>query len=132
MLQIEYTAKRSLKAGHFVDTLYIINTELTKQDRTFSAVGNQSVSLSGNTFSVIHRRDEIYALESQIVTAATTPDIDDMIEFLDSVSSGETFRMDLSGVLENYVFESLRRPYRAVRLGKDEIYRYSFRARRIA
>lgn len=131
MLQIDYIAKRSLKTGHVVDTQYTINTELSRRDRRYATVGSQSVALSGNTTTIVHRRDEIWRLESQIITTTTVPDIDDMIEFLDSVASGETFQLDLSGTLEDYVMDSLRRPYTAIRLGRLDIFRYGFTVRKL-
>lgn len=131
MLQIEYTALRSLKSGHTAQTLYIINTELFRRDRTFKTIGDQAVSLSGNTVTTVHRREETYNLTTQIVTDLTVPDNADMIEFLDSVASGETFRLDLTGTLENYIMFGINRAYRATRLGFNDIFRYSFQVRKL-
>lgn len=131
MLQIEYTAKRSLKAGHTVDTIYVINVEISKRDRMLKTEGSQQISLSGNTVTTVHRREETYNLQTVLVTDSTTPDVEDMLEFLDSTISGETFRLDLTGVLEDYVMTSITNSYRANRIGSTNIFQYSFQVRKL-
>jgi len=130
-MQIDYTAKRSLKSGHAVDTAYVITVDLSKLSRNYKAIGNQAVSLSGNVVSSVHRYEETHDLQTVIVTAVTTPDIDDMIEFLDSVASGEIFELDLSGASEPYVMAAMGRAYRTRRIGSDDIFQYSFKVRKL-
>lgn len=128
-MQIDYIAKRSLKSGHTVDSPYTINVELSVLDRRFVAIGDQQVALNGNTVTTVYRRDNLYNLRTIMIENAGTPDNDDMVEFLDSVVSGETFQLDVSGSLENYILASLTNPYRKSRVGRLDIFTYQFRVR---
>lgn len=128
---VDYTALRSIKSGHVVDTVYQIDLALSRRDRRYPTVGTRSVAISGGTVQVVNRRDTIYALQSIIITDTSTPDNADLLEFLDSVSSGETFLSDVSGNPEIYIIESTTLPYRATRVGTLENFRYSFTVRQI-
>jgi len=130
-MQIDYTARRSIKAGHSVDTPYTIVVDLSRLDRKYATVGNQAVALSGTTYTTVHRREVLFDLQTTLIESSGTPDIADMLEFLDSVSSGESFSLDVSGTTETYVLTSITRPYSTTRVGYDDIYRYSFSVRKL-
>lgn len=130
-MQIDYIAKRSLKAGHTVDTLYTINVLLNRADRTYTGVGRRNIAISGSTVTTIHRRDEFWDLTTAIISDTGTPDNDDLKEFLDSVVSGEVFQIDISGSLQNCILDQFKNPFRRIRVGFDELYRYSFRVRMV-
>lgn len=125
-MQIDYTALRSLKSGHVVDTGYTINIALSTLDRSFKNEGSQVMSLSGNTVTTVHRREESFNVNTIIVEDVGTPDNDDMIEFLDSVVSGEVFQTDLGGSL---VASILIGDYRRSRRGTLELFNYQFKVR---
>lgn len=129
-MQIDYTAKRTLKSGHSADSDYQINVDLRASDRLSSTIGDQSIALDGTTVTVVHRSEIIYSLTTTIITANTTPDIDDMREFLDSVKFGESFDLDADGSSEAYVLDSLSSPYTETRVNNTQ-YRYTFRARKL-
>ncbi|MDH3375351.1 MAG: hypothetical protein OEQ39_00070 [Gammaproteobacteria bacterium] len=126
-MQIDYTAKRSLKAGHVVDTGYTINVNLQSENRTFESIGPRLVALDGSTVTVVHRRQNTYQLTSAFITDTSTPDNEDMVEFLDSVISGEIFQLDLTGALADYILDTTT--YRRSRQGNLNIFTYSFRVR---
>ena len=122
---IDYTAKRSLKTGHIVDTAYQIDVDLNQFDRGAYTKGSQQEAISGNTVTIVQARQKKYSITTVLIDSSTTPDIDDMREFLDSVMSGETFQID-SG---NFILTSISNPYSETR---DEGYfRYSFTARQL-
>lgn len=105
-MQIDYTAKRSLKSGHTAETAYTIDVKLTQSDRSANIAGEQVVSLSGNTVTTVHRYRELYQLTTNLISETTTPDVSDMREFLDSVRGGETFQLDLEEFRHNMLFQS--------------------------
>ena len=121
---IDYTAKRSIKSGHSVDTDYQITVDVVAYNRRVNTQGNQSVALSGSTVSVIHRTDYLIEVTTALIDSTTTPDIDDMREFLDSVSNGESF--DIDGTTS--ILSSFSNPYQETRIAASQ-FRYSFTAR---
>ena len=127
-MQIDYTAKRSVQAGHSIDTPYTINIDLYENDRTFKAHGVENKALNGNTVAVIHRVEETNNLTTVLVSAATSPTVLDMREFLDSVVGGEVFQLDISGVSIDYKLHSMTKPYSERELERSN-FRYSFQVR---
>ena len=127
-MQIDYTAKRSVQGGHTADLDYSIEVVVSQADRSQMTVGAQAVALSGNTVTTVHRRQSKYTLKTDLISTATTPDIDDMREFLDSVSSGETFQLDISGASVDYILDSISNPYTESRVG-NSYFTYSFTVR---
>ena len=123
-MQIDYTATRSIKSGHSVDTAYTITIGVAKFDRTPVFAGVEHRSLSGSTVTVTHRNDIVYTIVTQRVETTTTPDRDDMREFLDSVKNGEEF--DIDSV--TCVLDSAKAPYTETREAPDH-YSYTFKAR---
>jgi hypothetical protein len=103
-MQIDYTSKRSLKAGHTVDTEYMINIGVEVFDKQPRWEGVLHKSLSGNLVTTTHE----YGDDLSITTVQLDEDptaavnIYDMREFLDSVRLGEVFQLDgLNAVLSN-------------------------------
>lgn len=125
-MQVDYTAKRSLKAGHVLNTSYVINIGLVESDRRPKNMGAQNIAISGNTVSIIHRGDILLPVNTKLVNASSTPDIDDMREFLDSVRFGETFQLDSV----NYIMSNFKDPYQEKRI-HPSYFRYSFMARKL-
>lgn len=128
---VDYIAKRSLKAGHPLDSAQQFDVNLSTQDRAFRAIGRRAVSLSGKVVDTVHRYDTIYQLVTVLIEDASVPDNADLTEFLDSVASGETFQLDLEAPAEDYVLENQRSPYRKTRVGSTNIFRYSFVVRKL-
>lgn len=91
MASFTYIAKRSIKAGHSVDTEYTITVDI--QQGTLSPRAKKSVStaLSGNTVSTLHRVDQVIDVLTDYVSVSGTPDQADFTEFLNSVIAGESF-----------------------------------------
>lgn len=125
-MQIDYTAKRSIKTGHTATTGYTINIDVAVYDRSSSISGNQVKSLSGNTVTTVNNDLIKLNINTVLVSSTTTPDIDDMREFLDSVKAGETFQLDSV----NYILDSISSPYSEAREGVN-YFRYSFMARQL-
>lgn len=125
-MQIDYTAKRTLKAGHSVDTAYQFTLGTVQDDRAAVNEGAQNVALSGNTVTVVHRGDIMRSITFQLVTASSTPDLDDLREFLDSVKYGETFQIDTV----DHILSSFKNPYREDRPAPG-FYRFAFTARQL-
>jgi hypothetical protein len=129
-VQIRYTAKRSLKAGHTVDTVYTIDVNLEKEDRRFVPQVSRAVALSGNTVVTVNRRDTIYAIETVLLQDGSIPDNADMTEFLDSTVAGEGFETDITGAFDWYIIE--RGGYRRSRIGTTNVFKWSWSMREIA
>lgn len=127
-MQIDYTAKRSIQAGHSSGTGYTINIDLTQSDRMSSITGTQNKSINGSTVTVVNDDVTEYQITTVAVGTSTTPDIDDMREFMDSVKGGETFQLDISGSSASYVLSGISNPFTETRLA-DIYYRYSFKVR---
>ena len=132
---IDYTAKRSIKAGHVLDVSYQISLSVSRQDRGYRPDGKRNVSISGNTVDVINRRDIVYSFTSGIIDDGpyTEPLVDNatMQEFLDSTATGETFQMDVTGTTEFFIMDNFKRPYSVRRIGNTNLFRYSFTAREL-
>ncbi len=91
MVTFTYTALRKIKSGHSIDTVYAIEIDIDQGEILPSPIQNQHISLSGNTVTVVHRLDETISITTNPISTLTTPDIDDMKEFLYSVIHGESF-----------------------------------------
>lgn len=91
MVDITYTARRALKTGHTAGTDYTISIDIQNGVVQPTPVQSQLVSLSGNTVTTVHRLDQTLAVTTDFFTTTTTPDYDDMAEFIYSVIHGETF-----------------------------------------
>ena len=124
-MQIDYTALRSVKAGHSASTAYTINVDLTQADRVPVSTGTQLTSLNGNTVTTVHDLATQYSITTVLLTSSTTPSILDMREFLDSVKAGETFTTDITGATASFRMTNFKTPYSEDRT--DQAYfRYSF------
>lgn len=124
-MQIDYTAKRSIQAGHTEDSSYTININLSVADRVPESKGSQAESLSGNTVTVVHNLRVSYVITTELVTTLTTPSLSDMREFLDSVKGGESFTTDIDGTTKSYRLKSFSSPYSEKREATS-YFRYSF------
>jgi len=91
MASFTYTALRNLKTGHGVSTDYTITVNLQRADENISPKVAQNIALSGNTVTVAQRIDRIIDIQTDYINASTTPDVDDMLEFVYSTGYGETF-----------------------------------------
>lgn len=127
MLQVDYIARRNIKAGHVLNDPYVINVGLTMDDLTSVNEGHQSIALSGSTVNVVHRGDVIRSISTVLIDTTTTPDLADMREFLESVRFGETF--DLDG--DTYIMNNFKNPYSETRVNGLQYFRFSFRARKL-
>jgi hypothetical protein len=133
LVQVDYLAQQSLTDGHLLDEAVTINIELSRRDRDYRPSGKRNIAIDGTTVDTVHRRDAVYRLSTIIYDDGpeTAPAVDNdlMVEFLDSVATGQIFQMDLTGVLEDYVIDSFTRPYRAQRVGLTNLFRYTFTVR---
>ena len=91
MASFTYTAKRHLKTGHSVDTDYTVTLDIQAGDIQPNAVQTVNMSLSGNQVTTVHRLEQTLAITTDYFSASTTPDYDDMEEFIYSTIHGETF-----------------------------------------
>ena len=123
---VDYIAKRSIKSGHSVDTAYQIDIENEVFDRQYKPASDRNISLNGNTVDVIHRRDVILRFRTVVVSSTTTPDTDDMLEFLDSTATNESFTLTIDSVAYTCIMDNPRRPYTATRVGVSDLFKYSF------
>ena len=127
-MQIDYTALRSLKSGHTAGTDYTINIGVTVSDRMSPIVGKRHIARAGDGSTVIHREDKKYSVTTQLVNASSTPDLDDLREFVDSVKAGEEFQLDIDGTTQTYIIDNIANPYREIRQHPDW-FRFSFTVR---
>ena len=130
-MQAEYIAKRSIQSGNTSGQLYALTIDLQKLDKQVRAKGRQNQSLSGATKTILHHVQTVYNLQTVITQDSDTVNNEDIREFLDSVAGGEIFQLDLEGSLEDYILDNFGSPYRARRIGYDEIYTYSFTVRKL-
>lgn len=91
MVDITYTAQRTLKTGHTAGTDYSISIDIQAGAVQPSPVQSQLKSLSGNTVTTVQRLDQTLTMTTDFFTTSSTPDYDDMAEFIYSVIHGETF-----------------------------------------
>jgi hypothetical protein len=91
MVDFVYTAERALKTGHTAGTDYTISINIQTGDPQPMPVQTVSMSLSGNQVTTVSRLDQHIDINTDFFNASTTPDYDDMHEFMYSVLHGETF-----------------------------------------
>lgn len=92
MVDITYTALRNLKTGHSSGTDYTLSSlNLQQADEKVQPVNKRNVALSGNTVVTAQRIDKIIDITTDYLNSGTTPDIDDMLEFIHSTAHGEQF-----------------------------------------
>lgn len=75
---------------------YSIDVSYTADNRQRQVTKVKSVSLSGNTETLTHRREDFFNITSGVLSTIGT-DYDQFIEFLDSCESGEEFTFDRTG-----------------------------------
>ena len=94
MTAVSYTAKRSLAAGHSVDTVYSMDLKLSALDKDPKRIGRSFVPIGGGGEYQFDRVDIYYSIASIPML-----DLSLYTEFLDSVSHGETFDIDIDGTV---------------------------------
>lgn len=97
MAAITYIAKDrgELISGHSALTEYSFDVSLSGFNRSSTRVHDEHASLSGVRVTNYHRTDHTYAITTQQTTSVTN--IEQMREFLTSVSAGEEFTLDPFG-----------------------------------
>lgn len=94
MAQFKYIAKREIKSGHTAGTEYTITTVLQKADGEMpEPVLREHKSISGAAVTVLHRIEKYLNVTTDYVAVdgSGTPDVDDFLEFFNSVAGGEEF-----------------------------------------
>lgn len=93
MADFTYTAKRQIKTGHTVDTVYTITIDLQQLDGGLpKKIGAENTSLDGSVVGVLHRIDRLQSIQTDLVAVSGgTPDPDDFDEFFSSVANMEVF-----------------------------------------
>lgn len=87
---IEYTAKRSLAAGHASGSRYTLDIEFQSADQQVIDVKDMERSLGGARETVLDRQDTFWTIRTEPVNGYR---LECLREFLDSTESGETFRV---------------------------------------
>lgn len=127
MAVIKYFAKRSLASGHSAGTEYSIEIGFTQYESNRKRQINESKSLSGRTFTTLHRVDLSYQIQTVPTDNATT--IEQLIEFMASVEGGETFQIDEKGTIASpdafYSFK-LKGDFKTPRVGRKDRFSISF------
>jgi len=75
---------------------YSIDVRFTNDDRQRKVTKTEAAALSGNTETIVHRRENFFSIVSQVLDTTGT-NYDQFIEFLDSCESGESFTFDRTG-----------------------------------
>ena len=96
MTAIHYTAKRTIAAGHTVDTLYGIDVGMFVVDDASAVERSRHRSISGASETWLHRIDKYITFQT-IPIAETDPLLAYIEEFIDSVAAGESFGVDKWG-----------------------------------
>ena len=104
---IEYTATRAIKTGHSASTVYNFTLDAAPYSPKVQTVGKTQTSLNGTRVHVIQYTEVIHNISTDYVSDSTTPDIDDLQEFLNSVRQGETFTIDGA----NFTLNDIKNPY---------------------
>ena len=107
MADFTYTATRSLKSGHTIDTDYTITSELMRLDGEMP--NPEKVvhrTLGGAEVTVLFYIDTKLEVTTDYINSdgTGTPDTADYLEFLHSVAGGEQFEFD-NGTPVNVVME---------------------------
>ena len=125
MADFTYTAKRSIKSGHSSGTDYTITIVLQQvDDEQPSPVTNAHKALDGTEITVLHRIEKYIDFATDLVpTSGGTPDVDDFIEFFNSVAGGESFTYD-DGTAQTVIMAS-----KATRQREGLYFTYRFRVR---
>ena len=97
MAVITYIAARSLVAGHTAGDEYAIEIPFSRWDRVAKREAETIRTLSGNSFTRLHRIDTSY--DAGTVPVDDTALINQMREFLASVAGGEEFTVDPLGTI---------------------------------
>jgi len=122
----------NLVSGHSEGTEYTIEVDFELHDPITSRQINEVKSLSGNTFTRLHRKDEFDQL-----TTIWVPDLvtqNQMREFADSMDAGEEATIDPYGTVLNPLEPmtvTLKGDIKKNRYQKFEWWKYSFAVNRV-
>ena len=114
-------------SGHSASTVYEFEVDFGRWDREPKSEKAVARSLGGVTETIFHRQDVFYQI-STIPVKSTA--IDQMREFLDSVSGGETFIIDRFGTIgtpDNELSMILEGDYAEPRPSTDERFVFAFK-----
>ena len=130
MSAITYTAvdRGSITNGRAEGSAYIFDVGLNRWDAESARKTETVSSLSGVTETLLHRIDRTRQVSTVPINDA---DINDqMVEFLDSVSGGEPFIVDLKGsasVASNPIVVTLEGDWSQQRQGRSDTFIYNFK-----
>lgn len=94
MADFRYTAKRSLLLDHIVNLQYMIEIGVTSEQRSRRVEKTDVRAKGGVTETLYHRADKEWSITFEPVNGDR---LNQLIEFLDSTESGESFEMRLYG-----------------------------------
>lgn len=135
-MRIRYTAKRSLMAGHVVDTAYEFDLKISRRPRSNDFDKTEHRSVSGRTETYFRRQDKFYDFTT-IGYEDDSAEAAQLIEFLDSVFDGTQFEVDVYGSIATpgtyvfYVAEGKNYQERIVGGEGSNYVSYSFKAREV-
>lgn len=94
MALLVYSAKRSLLPHHSVNQLVSLDIGITEAGRSRSVTKNVQRSMGGAMETLWHRADVEWQITFEPVCGTA---LDQLVEFLDSTESGETFKLMMYG-----------------------------------
>lgn len=100
-MNIVYTARRSLIAGHVVGTQYAMSVGVQSVVKRRDVVKSVQRSLSGITETLYHRAESVWQVQFAPLNGSS---LLALLEVLDSTESGEFFSMTLNGDANPAVF----------------------------
>lgn len=95
-----YTAKRSLIPGHTAGLVYALELEATSAPKSRQVVKNEVRARGGATETLYHRADVQWSVTFEPVNGVR---LQQLVEFLDSTESGESFQMQLYNTASTFV-----------------------------
>lgn len=94
MADFRYTAKRSTLADHIVNQQYLIEIGVTTEQRSRRVDKTEVRARGGATETLYHKADREWSITFEPVNGDR---LNQLIEFLNSTESGESFEMRLYG-----------------------------------
>lgn len=94
MATFVFTLKRSLLVGHIADTQHQLDIGITAAPRARRVEKSEVRAKGGATETLYHRADREWSITFEPVNGFR---LEELIEFLDSTESGESFLMQLYG-----------------------------------
>lgn len=128
MSSVTYTAKRSIIGGHTEDTSYdfdVTSLGITRQSKSKKTLHR---SLDGTSETTFNNQSIYLNITLGNFSLSERPEV---LEFLDSVSGGESFAFDEYGTAaspDNPVTCILEGDYAEIVVSQKPIFRFSFKA----